>query len=49
MPEIKLVAETRTQFGKGRRGRIRRDHKIPAVLYGHGPPPSTSPCRDTTR
>jgi large subunit ribosomal protein L25 len=37
--EIKLVAETRTEFGKGAARRIRRDNKIPAVLYGHGTDP----------
>lgn len=36
---IKLVAETRTQFGKGAARKIRRDHKIPAVMYGHGTAP----------
>jgi large subunit ribosomal protein L25 len=35
----KLVAETRTQFGKGAARKIRRDHKIPAVMYGHGAEP----------
>ncbi|MBL0885570.1 50S ribosomal protein L25/general stress protein Ctc [Myceligenerans indicum] len=39
MSEIKLVAETRTEFGKGAARRIRRDNKIPAVLYGHGTDP----------
>jgi large subunit ribosomal protein L25 len=39
MPEIKLVAEPRTHFGKGAARKIRRDHKIPAVLYGHGTAP----------
>src|SRR6478735_7818212 len=39
MPEIKLVAEPRTQFGKGAARKIRRDHKIPAVMYGHGTAP----------
>lgn len=33
-----LIAETRTEFGKGAARRIRRDHKIPAVVYGHGEP-----------
>jgi large subunit ribosomal protein L25 len=37
--ENKLVAETRTQFGKGAARKIRRDHKIPAVMYGHGSQP----------
>lgn len=39
MAEIKLAAEPRTEFGKGAARRIRRDHKIPAVLYGHGGDP----------
>ena len=49
MSEIKLVAETRTQFGKGAARKIRRDHKIPAVLYGHGAAPVhiTLPGHDT--
>ena len=49
MPEIKLVAETRTQFGKGAARKIRRDHKIPAVMYGHGTEPVhiTLPGHDT--
>jgi large subunit ribosomal protein L25 len=34
--EIKLSAESRTEFGKGAARRIRRANKIPAVLYGHG-------------
>src|SRR4029079_8419447 len=49
MPEIKLVADSRTQFGKGAARKIRRDHKIPAVLYGHGTAPVhiTLPGHDT--
>lgn len=39
MSEIKLVAEARTEFGKGAARRIRRADKIPAVLYGHGTAP----------
>ncbi|GAA4686839.1 large subunit ribosomal protein L25 [Promicromonospora umidemergens] len=39
MAEIKLAAESRTEFGKGAARRIRRDNKIPAVLYGHGDAP----------
>ncbi|HEU5241404.1 MAG TPA: 50S ribosomal protein L25/general stress protein Ctc [Ornithinibacter sp.] len=35
----KLTAEARTQFGKGAARKIRRDHKIPAVMYGHGTEP----------
>jgi len=33
------VAQMRTQFGKGAARKIRRDHKIPAVMYGHGAEP----------
>ncbi len=39
MPEVKLTAEMRTEFGKGAARRIRRAHKVPAVLYGHGTAP----------
>ena len=39
MPEVKLTAESRTEFGKGAARRLRRAHKIPAVLYGHGTQP----------
>lgn len=35
----KIKAETRTEFGKGAARRIRREHKIPAVVYGHGNDP----------
>jgi large subunit ribosomal protein L25 len=37
--EIKLAAETRSEFGKGAARRVRRAGKIPAVLYGHGGDP----------
>lgn len=37
--DLRLEAETRTEFGKGAARRIRRDNKIPAVLYGHGTDP----------
>lgn len=49
MSESKLVAEIRTQFGKGAARKIRRDHKIPAVMYGHGAEPVhiTLPGHDT--
>ena len=49
MSETKLTAETRTEFGKGAARRIRRDHKVPAVLYGHGTDPVhiTLPGHDT--
>ena len=39
MPELKLTAELRTEFGKGAARRIRRASKVPAVLYGHGTDP----------
>jgi large subunit ribosomal protein L25 len=35
----KLQAESRTEFGKGAARRIRRAHKVPGVLYGHGTDP----------
>ena len=34
-----LIAETRTEFGKGASRRARRAAKVPAVLYGHGADP----------
>jgi large subunit ribosomal protein L25 len=37
--EVRLIAETRTEFGKGFARRTRRAGKIPAVLYGHGSDP----------
>jgi large subunit ribosomal protein L25 len=39
MSEVKISAETRTEFGKGAARRIRRDSKVPGVLYGHGADP----------
>jgi large subunit ribosomal protein L25 len=39
MAETKLQAEPRTEFGKGAARRIRREDKVPAVLYGHGTDP----------
>ena len=49
MSDNKLVAEARTQFGKGAARKIRRDKKIPAVMYGHGTAPVhiTLPGHDT--
>ncbi|HWM75455.1 MAG TPA: 50S ribosomal protein L25/general stress protein Ctc [Nocardioides sp.] len=32
----KIKAESRTEFGKGAARRIRREDKVPAVVYGHG-------------
>ena len=45
----KIKAETRTEFGKGAARRIRRDDKVPAVIYGHGNDPQhiTLPGHDT--
>jgi large subunit ribosomal protein L25 len=37
--EVRITAEPRTQFGKGAARRVRREHKVPAVLYGHGTEP----------
>jgi large subunit ribosomal protein L25 len=47
--EVKIQAESRTEFGKGAARRIRRDNKVPAVLYGHGTDPVhiTLPGHDT--
>jgi large subunit ribosomal protein L25 len=36
MSEVKIAAQTRSEFGKGAARRIRRDSKVPGVLYGHG-------------
>ncbi|MFC9690153.1 50S ribosomal protein L25/general stress protein Ctc [Kribbella sp. NPDC056951] len=49
MAEVKIQAESRTEFGKGAARRIRRDNKVPAVLYGHGTDPVhiTLPGHDT--
>ena len=48
MSEVRLVAEIRTEFGKGGARRTRRAGKIPAVLYGHGTEPRhlSLPVRD---
>ena len=45
----KITAEQRTEFGKGAARRIRREDKIPAVVYGHGDVPIhvTLPGHDT--
>jgi large subunit ribosomal protein L25 len=37
--EVRIVAEPRTEFGKGPARRVRMAHKVPAVLYGHGETP----------
>jgi large subunit ribosomal protein L25 len=49
MSEDLIKAEARTEFGKGAARRIRRDNKVPAVIYGHGSDPIhvTLPGHDT--
>jgi large subunit ribosomal protein L25 len=37
--EVRIVAEPRTEFGKGHARRVRMANKVPAVLYGHGDEP----------
>src|SRR5699024_6014969 len=39
MADFKLLAEARTECGKGAARRIRRSGRIPAVIYGHGGDP----------
>ena len=39
MADVKINAETRTEFGKGAARRTRRAGRVPAVLYGHGTDP----------
>ncbi|MFI6491722.1 50S ribosomal protein L25/general stress protein Ctc [Streptomyces sp. NPDC050564] len=39
MSEVKLAAQTRTEFGKGAARRIRRENQVPGVVYGHGAEP----------
>ena len=39
MSEIKLAAESRTEFGKGAARRVRREGRVPGVVYGHGTDP----------
>ena len=36
MPEVRIEAELRTEFGKGAARRTRRAGRVPAVMYGHG-------------
>ncbi len=49
MAAEKITADLRTEFGKGAARRIRREDKIPAVVYGHGNDPIhlTLPGHDT--
>ncbi|MEW2494067.1 50S ribosomal protein L25/general stress protein Ctc [Streptomyces nodosus] len=39
MADVKIAAQTRDEFGKGAARRIRRESKVPGVLYGHGTDP----------
>src|SRR3979411_1514286 len=39
VPEVRIAAEPRTEFGKGPARRARRAGRVPAVLYGHGTDP----------
>jgi large subunit ribosomal protein L25 len=50
MAEVRLPAESRTEFGKGGARRTRRAGKIPAVIYGHGADPRhvSLPAREFT-
>ncbi len=36
MPEVRIAAEQRSEFGKGAARRTRREGRVPAVVYGHG-------------
>jgi large subunit ribosomal protein L25 len=37
--EVRIAAEPRNEFGKGAARRVRRENKVPVVLYGHGDEP----------
>lgn len=39
MADVKLSANVRNEFGKGAARRLRREERIPAVIYGHGEDP----------
>ncbi|MFD9033724.1 50S ribosomal protein L25/general stress protein Ctc [Streptomyces sp. NPDC059567] len=39
MSEVKISAEVRSEFGKGAARSIRRENKVPGVVYGHGTEP----------
>jgi large subunit ribosomal protein L25 len=34
--EVRIQAEQRTEFGKGAARRVRREGRVPAIIYGHG-------------
>jgi large subunit ribosomal protein L25 len=36
VPEVRIEAEPRTEFGKGASRRVRRAGRVPGVMYGHG-------------
>jgi large subunit ribosomal protein L25 len=36
VPEVRIEAELRNEFGKGAARRTRRAGRVPAVIYGHG-------------
>ena len=36
MPQISLAAQSRNDFGKGAARRLRREGRVPAVVYGAG-------------
>ena len=40
MAEVSIQGALRSEFGKGASRRIRRDGKVPAVIYGHGEKPT---------
>ncbi|MBB1255382.1 50S ribosomal protein L25/general stress protein Ctc [Streptomyces alkaliterrae] len=39
MADVKISATIRNEFGKGASRRLRREDKVPAVIYGHGTEP----------
>src|SRR5205823_3051902 len=36
VPEVRIAAEPRTEFGKGPARRTRRQGRVPGIIYGHG-------------
>ncbi|MFI5100753.1 MAG: 50S ribosomal protein L25/general stress protein Ctc [Actinomycetes bacterium] len=40
MPEVRIKAEQRQEFGKGAARRTRRAGNVPGVIYGHGTAPA---------
>lgn len=39
MSEVRIAAVPRSEFGKGAARQVRREGRVPAVLYGHGTDP----------